>query len=119
MGNYAFTTSVLRQAVTRDAEDAESKHDMGGSIIPALVATGEAHVYDFAQNEVPGETEHDRGYWRDVGTLDTFHELAHGLGFHSSRFQPLQRSLAYLDVESSSSAGEDGGDLIQPSPHGL
>jgi glucose-1-phosphate adenylyltransferase len=74
MGNYCFTTDVLIEAVTRDAADAGSKHDMGGNIIPALVERGEAAVYDFRDNEVPGGTLRDRGYWRDVGTLDSFYE---------------------------------------------
>jgi glucose-1-phosphate adenylyltransferase len=47
---------------------------MGGNIIPMLVERGEANVYDFADNEVPGSTDRDRGYWRDVGTLDSFYE---------------------------------------------
>lgn len=74
MGNYVFTTQVLCEAVERDAEDKSSKHDMGGSIIPMLVERGEANVYDFRCNEVPGSTERDRGYWRDVGTIDSFYE---------------------------------------------
>ena len=45
---------------------------MGGNIVPMLVEDGSAHVYDFSRNTVPGETERDRGYWRDVGTLDAF-----------------------------------------------
>ncbi len=47
---------------------------MGGSIIPVLVEAGEAHVYDFADNHVPGATDRDRGYWRDVGTLDSYYD---------------------------------------------
>ena len=39
-----------------------------------LVERGEARVYDFATNEVPGATERDRGYWRDVGTLDAYYD---------------------------------------------
>ena len=39
-----------------------------------LVARGEAEVYDFADNEVPGATERDRSYWRDVGTLDAYYD---------------------------------------------
>jgi glucose-1-phosphate adenylyltransferase len=74
MGNYVFTTDCLVDAVRRDAEDEASAHDMGGSIIPALVARGEAAVYDFRDNEVPGGTVRDRGYWRDVGTLDSFYD---------------------------------------------
>jgi glucose-1-phosphate adenylyltransferase len=74
MGNYVFTTSALVEAVISDAHDASSKHDMGGNIIPALVAQGKANVYDFRDNRVPGSTERDRGYWRDVGTLDSFYD---------------------------------------------
>ncbi|HEX5898640.1 MAG TPA: glucose-1-phosphate adenylyltransferase [Solirubrobacteraceae bacterium] len=72
MGNYVFTAQALLDAVTADAEDESSLHDMGGSIVPALVARGEAQVYDFSLNEVPGASDADRGYWRDVGTLDAF-----------------------------------------------
>jgi glucose-1-phosphate adenylyltransferase len=74
MGNYVFTTEVLCESVERDAADKASRHDMGGSIIPMLVERGEANVYDFRDNEVPGSTERDQGYWRDVGTLDSFYE---------------------------------------------
>jgi glucose-1-phosphate adenylyltransferase len=74
MGNYVFTTEVLLEALRTDAQDPTSKHDMGGSIIPMLVSSGEAHVYDFRDNDVPGSTERDRDYWRDVGTLDAFYE---------------------------------------------
>jgi glucose-1-phosphate adenylyltransferase len=74
MGNYVFTTSALIDAVTADAEDQSSKHDMGGSIVPMLVERGEAQVYDFSLNVVPGETERDKGYWRDVGTIDAFYD---------------------------------------------
>jgi glucose-1-phosphate adenylyltransferase len=74
MGNYVFSAEALIDIVTRDAEDERSKHDMGGSIVPALVESGEAHVYDFSRNEVPGASEVERGYWRDVGTLDAFYD---------------------------------------------
>ena len=45
---------------------------MGGDIIPMLVGEGTAQVYDFTTNEVPGATPRDIGYWRDVGTLDSY-----------------------------------------------
>ena len=73
MGNYVFTASVLNEALERDALDVTSKHDMGGNIIPTLVERGEANVYDFRDNDVPGSTDRDRGYWRDVGTLDSYY----------------------------------------------
>ncbi|OEV04729.1 glucose-1-phosphate adenylyltransferase [Streptomyces sp. Amel2xB2] len=74
MGNYIFTTDVLLDALRRDAEDEESVHDMGGSILPLLTERGQAQVYDFDENEVPGESERDHGYWRDVGTLDAYYD---------------------------------------------
>jgi len=72
MGNYVFDADVLQDVITRDAEEKNSKHDVGGDIIPALVADGAAYVYDFAENEIPGQTERERAYWRDVGTLDAY-----------------------------------------------
>ncbi|MGI8698835.1 MAG: glucose-1-phosphate adenylyltransferase [Mycobacteriales bacterium] len=74
MGNYVFTTETLIDAVTADAADEASNHDLGGNIIPRLVAAGGAEVYDFAGNQVPGATDRDCGYWRDVGTLDAYYE---------------------------------------------
>lgn len=74
MGNYVFTTKVLVDSIKADADNSDSDHDMGGDIIPSLVAAGQAGVYDFADNEVPGATERDRGYWRDVGTIDAFYD---------------------------------------------
>jgi glucose-1-phosphate adenylyltransferase len=74
MGNYAFSTDVLIDAIRRDATDPGSKHDMGGDVIAGLVEAGQAAVYDFKDNVVPGGTERDRGYWRDVGTLDSFYD---------------------------------------------
>jgi glucose-1-phosphate adenylyltransferase len=73
MGNYVFTTKTLIEAVVTDAADSGSSHDIGGNIIPALADAGEAFVYDFAANVVPGVASRERGYWRDVGTLDAFH----------------------------------------------
>ncbi|MFJ9977742.1 glucose-1-phosphate adenylyltransferase [Streptomyces cyaneofuscatus] len=74
MGNYLFSTKVLVDALHQDAEDENSVHDMGGSILPMLTERGVAHVYDFDDNQVPGETQRERGYWRDVGSLDSYYE---------------------------------------------
>jgi glucose-1-phosphate adenylyltransferase len=76
MGIYVFSTRALVDAVTEDSGAADSKHDLGGSIIPMLVGRGEASVYDFAENEVPGVTRRERGYWRDVGDLDSYYEAS-------------------------------------------
>ncbi|HET8895626.1 MAG TPA: glucose-1-phosphate adenylyltransferase [Protaetiibacter sp.] len=74
MGNYVFTTETLIESLRLDAGDEGSVHDMGGNIIPMLTSEGLATVYDFAENEVPGATERDRGYWRDVGMIDAYHD---------------------------------------------
>jgi glucose-1-phosphate adenylyltransferase len=74
MGNYIFDTDVLVDALRKDAIDDESRHDMGGDIVPMLVGQGAAQAYNFLENEVPGTEPRDAGYWRDVGTLDSYFE---------------------------------------------
>ncbi|MEO6886295.1 MAG: glucose-1-phosphate adenylyltransferase [Jatrophihabitantaceae bacterium] len=74
MGNYVFTTEVLLDALKRDADDQDSVHDMGASIMPMMVEQDQCYVYDFADNDVPGAEDRDRGYWRDVGTIDAYYD---------------------------------------------
>jgi glucose-1-phosphate adenylyltransferase len=73
MGNYVFSRKAFVDALVADAADADSRHDMGGNIIPGFVDAGSAQVYDFTANNVPGSTDKDRNYWRDVGTLEAYH----------------------------------------------
>jgi glucose-1-phosphate adenylyltransferase len=72
MGNYVFDTDVLVEALHMDAADEASRHSMGGDIIPALVRERTAYVYDFLQNKVPGAEPRDAGYWREMGTIDSY-----------------------------------------------
>ncbi|MDO8120825.1 glucose-1-phosphate adenylyltransferase [Isoptericola sp. b490] len=74
MGNYVADADALIEAVTKDADNPTSRHDMGGDIVPWFVERGEAGVYDFVQNDVAGSADRDRDYWRDVGTLDAYYE---------------------------------------------
>ena len=74
MGNYVFTRAAFVAALEDDANDLTARHDMGGDIIPRFVSGGDAQVYDFSDNVVPGATEKDLNYWRDVGTIDAYHE---------------------------------------------
>jgi glucose-1-phosphate adenylyltransferase len=92
MGNYVFTTKVLIEALRRDAEDEDSVHDMGGSILPQLTDRGEAGLYDFSDNHVPGETTRDQGYWRDVGTLDAYYDAHMDLIAERPAFNLYNRS---------------------------
>ncbi len=73
MGNYVFTRKAFVDALIADAADVNSRHDMGGDIIPGFVEAGRSQVYDFRDNDVPGSTEKDRDYWRDVGTIEAYH----------------------------------------------
>jgi glucose-1-phosphate adenylyltransferase len=74
MGIYVFDSDLLVEVLQKDAADDSSRHSVGGDIIPRLVREGTAHVYDFLQNRVPGVEACERGYWREVGTLDSYFE---------------------------------------------
>jgi len=72
MGNYVFDTETLVDIVTPNQD--QPLKDMGGDVIPALTREGVARVYDFSTNVVPGQDDRERGYWRDVGTLDMYYD---------------------------------------------
>ncbi|HTR94345.1 MAG TPA: glucose-1-phosphate adenylyltransferase [Trebonia sp.] len=72
MGLYVFNPDVLIEALHKDAADDDSGHSMGGDIIPRLARERAAHAYDFRRNEVPGAGERDRGYWRELGAIDSY-----------------------------------------------
>ena len=74
MGNYIFTTDALVQEIVRDAGDPASAHDFGKSIVASMYERKRVFVYDFATNRVPGQSEKERGYWRDVGSLDAYYQ---------------------------------------------
>jgi glucose-1-phosphate adenylyltransferase len=76
MGNYLFTTDVLVQEIVRDAGDPNSSHDFGKSIVASMYQRKRVFVYDFATNTVPGQTDRERGYWRDVGSLDAYYQAS-------------------------------------------
>ena len=76
MGNYMFRTDVLVNEIVRDAGLADSAHDFGKSIISPMVGRGSVFVYDFATNVHPGMEEKESGYWRDVGSLDSYFEAS-------------------------------------------
>ncbi|WP_062073353.1 glucose-1-phosphate adenylyltransferase [Demequina sediminicola] len=74
MGNYVASVEPFLEALKADAESPTSKHDMGGDIVPYFVDKGTCGFYDFVDNDVPGSTDRDRDYWRDVGTLDSYYD---------------------------------------------
>lgn len=71
MGNYIFNRDVLIDALIRAQK--KKQHDFGAHIIPDLVETGRVFAYDFGTNEIPGIRPYEeRGYWRDVGTIESY-----------------------------------------------
>jgi glucose-1-phosphate adenylyltransferase len=73
MGNYVFDPDVLTEALTRDAQE-DTAHDFGKNILPMLYPTSKVYVYNFFDNLVAGMEEDERGYWRDVGTIESYWE---------------------------------------------
>jgi glucose-1-phosphate adenylyltransferase len=74
MGNYLFTTRELVQEILDDAGDTGSAHDFGKSIVTGMHQRKPVFVYNFMDNQVPGQTARERGYWRDVGSLDAYYQ---------------------------------------------
>ncbi len=69
MGIYIFNSNFLHEALTKDAERADSSHDFGKDIIPASIADGYRVRAFPLQRAVRGQP-----YWRDVGTLDALYQ---------------------------------------------
>jgi glucose-1-phosphate adenylyltransferase len=71
MGNYIFTTDVLSTALREGHRLGEK--DFGKDLLPRLIQTKRVFAYDFSGNRVPGTRDYEeRGYWRDVGTIDAY-----------------------------------------------
>ena len=73
MGIYVFKWAFLRELLLNDAANPDSKHDFGGDIIPHIVANGKAVAHKFEESCVRHKPEAP-AYWRDVGTVDAFHQ---------------------------------------------
>ncbi len=115
MGNYVFDTGVLVEALTRDAADAGSRHSMGGDIIPWLVRQRAAHVYDFLRNKVPGVGARELGYWREVGTIDSYFDAHMDLCAVDPVFSLYNRQwpiLTYVAPYPPAKFVHDGGDRV-------
>lgn len=86
MGNYLFSRDALLEALLTDARRS-TDHDFGRSIIPELVPGGRVFAYDFQQNEVAGVKPYEeQGYWRDVGTIQSYWEAHMDLLGEAPRF---------------------------------
>lgn len=74
MGNYIFTKGCLVKELLDDNANCQSEHDFAKNIIPSLYPRAKVMVYDFSRNTVPGGI--NNGYWRDVGTIDSYWEAS-------------------------------------------
>ena len=73
MGNYIFEPDKLVEELTKDANDSKSDHDFGKNIIPNMLHNGsKIYIYNFNSNEFAGIMPAERGYWRDVGNVDSY-----------------------------------------------
>ena len=62
MGIYIFSWPVLKEALLKDSLNSSSDHDFGKNVIPMLLGEGKKlYAYTFT------------GYWKDVGTLDSYY----------------------------------------------
>lgn len=76
MGNYIFKTKVLVDELRRDADMQDSAHDFGKDILSNAHERLKVYAYDFATHLCAGESEPSRGYWRDVGTIDSYFDAS-------------------------------------------
>lgn len=74
MGNYIFKRQTLIAVLEQDAVLQDSAHDFGKTILTKLYHTGRVFAYNFLENEIVGAEEKERGYWRDVGTVDSYYQ---------------------------------------------
>lgn len=75
MGNYIFKSRVMIEVLERNALR-DSAHDFGKEIIPIMYPGMKVYAYDFGSNEIDGEEPENAGYWRDVGTIDSYYEAS-------------------------------------------
>jgi glucose-1-phosphate adenylyltransferase len=73
MGNYLFNNDILLDVLAEDAENPDSDHDFGKTILPGIYSSHRLYAYDFRTNQLPGKVKGEEvGYWRDVGTIEAY-----------------------------------------------
>jgi glucose-1-phosphate adenylyltransferase len=73
MGNYIFPTKKLIEVLLK-AKQVHENLDFGKHVIPMMLADGDrVFAYDFNENVIPGMRAEERGYWKDVSTIDAYY----------------------------------------------
>ena len=74
MGNYIFSTKKLIE-VLLEGKKSHADLDFGKHVIPMMLAASDrVFAYNFNDNVIPGMKAEERGYWKDVGTIDSYYE---------------------------------------------
>lgn len=74
MGNYIFSTKKLIEVLLEGKKLYEDL-DFGKHVIPMMLQNGDrVFAYNFNDNVIPGMKAEERGYWKDVGTIDSYYE---------------------------------------------
>ncbi|HEY3308921.1 MAG TPA: glucose-1-phosphate adenylyltransferase [Desulfuromonadaceae bacterium] len=74
MGNYIFSIKKLIE-VLQEGKKQHADLDFGKHVIPMMLAQGDrVFTYNFNENIIPDMKPEERGYWKDVGTIDSYYE---------------------------------------------
>lgn len=74
MGNYIFSTKKLIEVLQKGKKHHEDL-DFGKHVIPMMLESGDrVFAYNFNDNVIPGMKTEERGYWKDVGTIESYYE---------------------------------------------
>jgi glucose-1-phosphate adenylyltransferase len=74
MGNYVFSAKKLVDVLKKGVRRYQDL-DFGQHVIPMMLEQGDSiFAYSFMDNWVDGMAPNERGYWRDVGTIDSYYE---------------------------------------------
>lgn len=85
MGIYIFSTKLLIDALEEDALDPRSSHDFGKDIIPKLLEENRRlFCYEF------------HGFWKDVGTISSFHETSMDLLGENPEFDLFDKNFPIM-----------------------
>ncbi|MEZ6131463.1 MAG: glucose-1-phosphate adenylyltransferase [Planctomycetaceae bacterium] len=82
MGVYVFSVDLLCRELQRDAQDTTSSHDFGKDLLPRLIHTQRVFGYRFGHPDPDATNNHCESYWRDVGTIDSYHRANMDLLLH-------------------------------------
>lgn len=74
MGNYIFSVRKLIE-VLQEGKKLHADLDFGKHVIPMMLKAGDrVFAYNFNDNLIPGMKPEERGYWKDVGTIDSYYD---------------------------------------------